>query len=305
MARVNKVHLRGQVFQDPVIRKDADGNYLYAFVYLRTMRSSRKVGDGEKKKTDIIPITTKTPGLIREIEAWEENNIVDVKGTFTTKANINKPSFCEVCQTNGLEGKNIVKGVTGYVTPIHCELIKKIDNKKEAFSYLEEHREISNEIYFMGNLTKEPKMYKTKNGNITYTQYQLAADRSYKVNTDIPENKTDYPHVKAYGEKAREHKQFLQRGSLIYIDGMLQARELLRTTKCPVCGEFYKWKDATMEIIPFTTEFIANIKSQEEVASEENKSLQAALSTLYGSEATNEVEYDDIVEEEDMNETVD
>lgn len=300
MPHLNKVHLRGRIYQEPTVRTNDDGEYLRAFAYVQTMRNGREVGDDKRKKFDIIPIVTKTPGVIKELANCKENDIIDIKGVFTTKDNVAKISYCPTCQEDGRDGKNTVKGVTGYVTPIAVEKIRDFDNIEDSMEYLVEHREYSNEILFMGNLTKEPKIIKTKDGRVTYTQYQIAADRSYRINTDIPENRTDYPHVKSYGDKAYGDKKALRRGSLVLVDGLLQARQILRTTKCPVCGEFYRWGDTTLEIVPYNTEYLNNYRSQEEIAQDEKEHLNDKLKQILHSETSTELNIDEVVEEEDM-----
>lgn len=292
MARHNELRLRGQVWKAPNVKKDEDGNYAFGICYIQVVRGAREIEDGnEYLKTDIPIIMTKDPKICAEMETWTECDIVDVYGNFTTK-NLNKSSYCTHCEENGIMTKNSSAGVMAYTNPIFAEKIKDCETRREALEYLSAHKEISNKITFMGHLTREPKKIKTKRG-VTVTQYQIAANRKYRIKTDAPENKTDYPWVKSYGDNAIEDKKRLTTGSLVLLDGIIQARTVYRTTTCSCCGKEYKWQDKTMEIVPYTTEYLTGFRTDEEIAKMDNDNFHARLNNIYGIN-----QYDEVSEEE-------
>lgn len=295
MARHNEIRLRGQVWKAPNIKKDEDGNYSFGICYIQVVRGARNISDGnEYLKTDVPIILTRDPKICAEMENWKECDIVDVYGNFTTK-NLSKASYCTHCEEEGVMSKNSNPGVMAYINPIFAEKIQEFDTRKQASEYLAKHKEISNKIFFMGNLTRNPKKIKTKKGVIV-TQYQIAANRKYRIKTDEPENKTDYPWVKSYGDNAIEDRKRLSTGSLVLIDGIIQARTVYRTTTCACCGREYKWRDKTMEIVPYTTEYLKDFKTDEEIAQEENVNFHNRLNNIYG--VNNNQDFDEVPDDE-------
>ena len=227
MATHNETRHRGQVWKEPIVKKDEDGNYLYAMCYVQVVRGARSIDDGKEfLKADVVLVMTKEKHLCAEIETWTLCDIVDIKGNLTTR-NIDKPSYCPFCKENGIISRKIVHGTTSYINPIFAEKIASFDKRKDADEYLMKHKEISNLITFLGNVTREPKKIKTKKGVIV-TQYQIAANRKFRIRTDAPENKTDFPWVKSYGNKAIEDRERLYTGSLVMIDGVIQSRTVYR-----------------------------------------------------------------------------
>lgn len=281
MARQNTVFLLGQVYKEPKLKAAEDGGYAYAMCYVDVVRSPRNVEDGSSyARHDIPVIITKTPVIATEMSNWKKHDIVLIKGVFTTR-NINKTSHCPHCAETGHDQANVSAGTLAYIEPIFAEKIAEMGSDEEAAKYLAKHKEISNQIYFIGNLTRDPKKIKTEKG-VVLTQYQIAANRKFRAKTDLPENRTDYPWVKTYGEHAEEDRNHLHCGSGVFVDGAIQARAVKRTMKCPVCGEFYSWKDKTMEIVAYATEYLSNFYTDEEIASMRNAKLKDSLAKIYG-----------------------
>ena len=83
----------------------------------------------------------------------------------------------------------------------------------------------------------------------------------------------------------------------MFVDGAIQSRAVKRTMKCPVCGEFYSWKDKTMEIVAYATEYLSNFYTDEEIASMRNAKLKDSLAKIYG-EDEDEFFDDDVPEDE-------
>ena len=268
MARQNSVFLYARVAKKPQIRIDETGNsHSLGTCHLRVIRGPRDVGDKRRYvKVESPIIMTNNENLIHEMETWEENDMVYVKGTIASK-NIMKSSICPHCGS-----KNKKEGQLVFVLPIFAKKVKHCESKEECMEELMNKREISDIALIIASVCREPKMLKTDAGLII-TQYQVALNRKYRVQNDPPEIKTDYPWVKSYGANAREDKKRLRIGSVAFYDGYLQARVVHRTTKCEICQEFYNWDDKAMEIVPYETEYMKNCKTDEEIAQEAMEKL--------------------------------
>ena len=126
------------------------------------------------------------------------------------------------------------------------------------------------------------------------TQYQIAMNRKYRIRTDPPEIKTDYPWIKAYGDTAEDNWRRLHVGSEIYFDGYLQARNVQRHTKCQGCGNLIEWKDRAIEIVPYENaiEYIGEYYSDEEIEQRENERLRQAREAIFGKQQDEVTEED-------------
>ena len=300
MARISQVMLLGAINRPPQIAKKND-QYIYAMVYVTVVRGNRKIGDKVKYMRSDNPILmTWDPDQIREIETWQVNDIVDVKGIVASRS-ILKSSFCTHCNT-----KNRYPGALVYVNPIFCKKRCHFESDEDCYKYLAERREVSNQCYVFGTLCRDPSRRKTGNG-VVYTQYQIALNRKYRIKTDPPEVKSDYPWVKSYGENGVEDLKRLRIGSEVIIDGFLQTRNVNRHAVCgqecdekgkpkffpngmPVmitdedgevigCGESYDWPDRAMELVPYDngTEYISGYYTDEELAAKKEDVRRQAL----------------------------
>lgn len=258
MAHHNSAILYARVAKKPSISQDNEGNYIYGMVYVHVVRGLRDAHDHIKYiRHDQPLVISKDPAILREMAGWTENDIVMIHG-FVASRDIDKPSYCPNEECKDEDGhspvKNIARGNLIYINPITAYLIKRYDNREDSIRDVVAHREISNMVYILGTLVSEPKKFITKKG-LPVTQYKLAINRKYHVRTDNPDHKTDWPWVKSYGDQAVEDKLRLHIGSDVYIDGFIQARTILRTTKCRCCGQFYRWQDHCMEIVPYAVEY--------------------------------------------------
>lgn len=332
MARENLAFLRGAVIKKPLIIKKDDA-YVYALANINVGRAERKVGDGIKyMKCDNPPIMTRDEKIMREMETWEPNDIVDIKGVISSK-HINKGSICPYCGK-----KNVFPGAFVFINPIYAEKIASCESDEKALEYLVEHREISNQVFLFGTLCRDPKKITPKR-NLIVTQYQIAMNRKYRIPSDPPEIKTDFPWVKSYGDNAVEDRNRLHVGSEVFIDGFLQARSINRKAICgqeiteagkgikdsdgnPMigigengeelgCGKAYEWKDRAMEIVPYDTEYIGDYYTDEEVEEREAERQAQKLRDKYGNSSVDlsELSYgdsdDDEFTEEDLDAGID
>ncbi len=80
-----------------------------------------------------------------------------------------------------------------------------------------------NQITLMGNLTRDPELRQTPNGQ-NVTSFSLALNRSYKDQSGEWQEATDYVDVVAWGPLAERVSQYLTRGSRCLVQGRLQSR---------------------------------------------------------------------------------
>lgn len=293
MGRQNIAFLYGRVSKDPVAQKDPDtGQYSFAMVYLDTVRSSRAVDDGVNFVKHEHPLLiTRDRDIAEEIAHWKLNDIVFAKGVITTKT-MEKKSYCPNCkEADGNSTMNAVKGNLVYLTPIYAQKIKSYDDKQDAIEDLVANREISNQVYIVGTLIRDPKIYKTKRG-IQITQYPIAINRKFTIRDDDPTIRTDWPIVKSYGEQARNDRVYLKYQASVLIDGFLQARIVTRKVKCKNCGQIYEYTDHAMEIVPYDVEYLTGYNSREEVEEKEHQSVEALKQRLYEGNKTDKPDAD-------------
>lgn len=297
MARHNLVFLYGCIARKPKIITDKDGNLIYGMGFITVLRGSRKVGDNrDRSKTDTPILLSLEPSILKEMSLWENGDIVEIKGTIATK-NIKKASVCPVCNT-----KNKNDGIQVYVNPFFVKKRAHCNNEEEAMKQLQENKEISNQVFLFGTLVRDPKKITPKKG-LFVTQYMIAMNRKYRIRTDDPDIKADYPWVKSYGENALEDHQRLHVGSEVYIDGCLQARGVQRHAVCENCGNKYDWKDRAMEIVPYSTEYIGEFYSDEEVKENERRRIEQIRNSIFGdvgSPYKRKEADDDIITEQDI-----
>jgi hypothetical protein len=292
MGKMNIAFLYARISKTPVISKNEDtGEYNYGMVYVDTVRSLRHVEDGVKFIRHDHPLVMSMEAeILDKMSEWKENDIVYIKGVITTKT-IMKSSFCPDClDDSGKPYKNQVKGNLVYITPIYVKKAGEYgEDKKAAVEDIVNNREISNQVFVLGTLIRDPKMITTKKG-VQITQYPIALNRKFNIRTDDPAIKTDWPIVKTYGENARDDKIFLRYQAEIMVDGFLQARTVQRHCTCGKCGKDYVWADHLMELVPYETEYISGHRTEEEVQAEHQKSIEQVRQSLFKSEYKDDLE---------------
>lgn len=290
MSRHNLAFLTGAVLNKPIIVKNDDGSYVYGMCFINVVRGFRDAGDHKNfMKSDNPIIMTREISVLEEMENWDTNDIVFIKGVIAAKS-LQKTSNCPHC-----EQKNSAEGTLVYINPIFARKEASCETQEAAMNYLSSIREISNQVYLLGTLCRDPKKIKPKEGLIV-TQYQIALNRKYFIRSDPPEIKTDYPWVKSYGDNAVSDREHLHTGSVVFIDGCIQARNVQRHLTCPNCGEDYIWKDRAMEIVPYETEYMRNFYSDEEIEENKRKQRENAIHSIFGgdTEDGDEIEQEDI-----------
>lgn len=278
MARHNYVFLYGRVTKNPKIITDSEGNFLRGQCLLTTIRGDRSAEDNNygNFKYDCPILITKDPNVIFEMSKWHENDMVEVKGTISTRE-VKRTTTCPNCGH-----QNAKMGVLLYITPIYCSAIEVGGSKDQCVELLKEKCEISNQCIIAGNLCNDPQYYRHANG-LCQTQYQIALNRKFRVKEDPPEIKTDFPWIKSNGEAAVSDAKFLKKGSSVLVEGYIQTREIIQKAVCEECEETYEWKDSAMEISPYSTEYLLNCRTVEEIEEMEKSEQDTVFTAMFGS----------------------
>ena len=146
---------------------------------------------------------------------------------------------------------------------------KETPKDEDVLKYLQWMGEISNRIYIMGNVCAEPTYNPIDNGGRVCT-YQLGINRKVFIMEDSPDIRSDYPWVKSLGDQADKDHIALTTGSLVFIDGSVQAREdFVMEKTCDTCGETCKVKGQAMEIVPYSVEYLRNCNTDFEEKDDE------------------------------------
>src|SRR3954466_13678198 len=80
-----------------------------------------------------------------------------------------------------------------------------------------------NQVTLMGNLTRDPELRQTPNGQ-NVTSFSLALNRSYKDASGEWQEATDYIDIVAWGPLAERVSQYLTKGRRCLVQGRLQSR---------------------------------------------------------------------------------
>ena len=252
MAKENIVFLHGQVQIPPKIYVNKNKEVTKAIFALKVIRRPYHNGQlvANKLFFDCPVIYTKNSQMIERASTLAMNDMVDIRGVLCTQEVV-KSTICAACSHKNSSPGNMI-----YVTPIYiCRREPEISPEK-GLELLKERCEVSNLMFVIGALCRDPVLY-TSDQEKSYAQYQLAVNRKYRIKEDPPELKTDYPWVKTSGPQALKDAEYIQTGSVIFINGSLQTRDVNRTTTCEKCGAEYTWQDSAMEIVPYSTEYIS------------------------------------------------
>lgn len=276
MGRHNEVILNGMVLMPAQFKKNEKGENVRGCVSLLVVRGQRDICNNKIKniKYDAPMVMTEDPAILRVMEGLKPYNIVECKGVFTTK-NISKAKVCPHCGT-----KSAKPGVLSYVSPVYFDVRATGLDEMSARNVLEKICEVSNCITAIGTVVKEPEFYKDE--NLSAMEYTVAINRKFFIREDNTLSKTDYPVVKTFGSKAEEDHKHIKVGTELLINGMLQTKEFKNKIQCDSCGVVNEFKDTSMEIIPYATEYLKNYYTEEEIMEREHqRALKAAESLVH------------------------
>ena len=80
-----------------------------------------------------------------------------------------------------------------------------------------------NKVMIIGYLGRDPEMRFTPNGK-SVASFSLACDRTWKSSDGEKHTDTEWFNIVAWGDLAEISKQYLSKGSLVYVEGRLQTR---------------------------------------------------------------------------------
>lgn len=80
-----------------------------------------------------------------------------------------------------------------------------------------------NQVILMGNLTRDPEVRQTPNGQ-SVCSFSLALNRSYKGSDGNWQEATDYIDIVAWGPLGERVAQYVTKGRPVLVNGRLQSR---------------------------------------------------------------------------------
>ena len=276
MAVENKVSIYGQIRKikkKPVksIKQGGGGMYVsMAVMVSRRRRAGFGVINGANR-IDVVTVLFRSARLVDRLldpaHPVRENDMIYIYGVFCTVP-VRRRWLCPNCGE-----ENFLDGTATFIHPLVFKVQETPENlgvdeitRPMAFDMIREMDEISNRIKIMGNLCRDPAIYRSENG-VSVCTYQIATNRCVHLMEDAPQIMTDYPWVRSLGNIAESDYRHLKTGSLVYIDGSIQSRRMYkRSLQCAYCGEWTRLmdNDGTMDIVPFEVEYLRNYKTDPE-----------------------------------------
>jgi rubredoxin len=225
-----------------------------------------------------------------------------VKGAVRVTA-VKKKTLCPECGT-----KHVFQSTKTTVYPIFMTLVDSVATrygvtsfapgavsqeiegklKQESMDKLSEFIEVSNIVRLIGVVCKEPDLYQRDSDGRPMLTFPLAVKRKYFVPEDDMSINVDFPYIKLYGSKAKQHYGILHKANLIMVDGFIHSRDIIRKITCPSCQLAYTTKDTISEIIPYSIDYIRSNISESEFGNNNNVVYRPQI---VGSEADIDLKY--------------
>jgi single-strand DNA-binding protein len=80
-----------------------------------------------------------------------------------------------------------------------------------------------NQVFLMGNLTRDPELRQTPNGQ-NVCSFSIALNRSYRDANNEWQEATDYVDIVAWAQLGERVSQYLSKGRRVLVQGRLQSR---------------------------------------------------------------------------------
>lgn len=265
MARHNYVAVYGVVCRLPLIEGEDENKT--GFCFIKTVMSSRDIkeaGSGYQLNCPSLFIHSSEKEIVEMMSTLQINDVIEVTG-FIATMEIDKKCTCPVCGEVNYRRESCVRygktrsgGNRIYLYPIAIRVENHYESEQEAFSFLRKNSEFANHVFLLGNLTVNPVQSTLMEGTRKYTRYQLAINRKYcpRDGNEVY-TKTDYPWVYSYGDKSDEDFKRLSAGSMVYIDGALQARKYKEQYICTNCGNEFDVPGRTLEVLAYDSEYLS------------------------------------------------
>jgi single-strand DNA-binding protein len=81
-----------------------------------------------------------------------------------------------------------------------------------------------NKVILVGNLGREPEVRATPGGSLV-ANLSIATSEKFKDRNGEPLEQTEWHRVVLFGRQAEVAREFLQKGSAVYVEGRLQTRQ--------------------------------------------------------------------------------
>lgn len=81
-----------------------------------------------------------------------------------------------------------------------------------------------NKVQLIGRMGQDPELRHVQNGEAV-CNFSLATSEKYNDKSGEPQEQTEWHRVSAWGRHAEIIGEFLQKGSLVYVEGKLQSRK--------------------------------------------------------------------------------
>lgn len=266
MAKENYVFLIGQVRKVPYIAKNSEGRPIEGAMFLTTIRRGLYDAAGNfSPRWDKPLIRTKDPRIVKKMEEFQINDIVEAKCCIVT-SHVKKVVKCPHCGAKLKRESSLV-----YLTPVSLSLRCRPDTETESTAILMDPdvAEMSNIAHIIGRVCNEEGVkYTDDNAGHTKANYQLAVNRKLFVygsrmdrlstDDDTQEDRADYPWVVSYGKIADEDKEMLVQGSLIYMDGYIHTQSYKQVTICDNedCQKEFEYPCQAMQLTPYSNEYL-------------------------------------------------
>jgi single-strand DNA-binding protein len=80
-----------------------------------------------------------------------------------------------------------------------------------------------NKVILYGNLTRDPELKALPTG-ANVCNFSIATNRTFKDKNGVKQDQTEYHNIVAFGRTADLIKQYVKKGSPLYVEGRLQTR---------------------------------------------------------------------------------
>ncbi len=84
-----------------------------------------------------------------------------------------------------------------------------------------------NKVIIVGNLGQDPEARFTPQGTAV-TNLSIATNESWKNQEGQIQDRTEWHRVVLYGKMAETAGQYMTKGSMVYVEGRLRTREIIR-----------------------------------------------------------------------------
>jgi len=81
-----------------------------------------------------------------------------------------------------------------------------------------------NKATLIGRLGQDPEI-KTFSGGASVTNFSIATSEKFKNKAGEQQEKTEWHNIQSWGKLGEICKQYLRKGSLVYIEGRIETRE--------------------------------------------------------------------------------